>query len=134
MSDKILVDTSAWIISFKDSGNQELKDCLRKALDADSVVTTNIIVLELLQGCKNKKEYEALKSRLNILPLYTLTEETWRIAYETGFLLRRKGINVPTVDILISSIAKENMLTIIHHNNHLKTISHEMDVKAIDFL
>jgi len=57
MSDKILVDTSAWIISFKDSGNQKLKKCLREALDS-----------------------------------------------------------------------------IFHHDNHLKTISYEMDVKAIDFL
>jgi len=134
MSDKILVDTSAWILSFKDSGNQKLKDCLREAIDSDSVVTTNIIILELLQGCKNKKEYEALKSRLDVLPLYKLTENTWTIAYESGFLLRRKGITAPTVDIMISSIAKENMLTIFHHDNHLKIISHEMGIKAVDFL
>jgi len=134
MSDKILVDTSAWILSFKDSGNEKLKDYLRKAIDSDRVVTTNIIILELLQGCKNKKEYDALKSRFDVLPVYKLTENTWIIAYETGFLLRRKGINAPTVDIMISSIAKENILTIFHHDNHLKTISLEMGIKAIDFL
>jgi predicted nucleic acid-binding protein len=55
MSDKILVDTSAWILSFRDSGSQKLKDNLRKALDTDRVVTTNIIILELLQGCRTKK-------------------------------------------------------------------------------
>lgn len=134
MSDKILVDTSAWILSFKDSGNQKLKDLLREAIDSDRVVTTNIIILELLQGCKNKKEYEALKSRLDVLTLYELTENTWTIAYETGFILRRKGITVPTVDIMISSIAKENMLTIFHHDNHLKIVSHMMGIKAVDFI
>jgi predicted nucleic acid-binding protein len=134
MSDNILVDTSAWILSFKVPGNTKLKDYLRNAIDADRAGITNIIILELLQGCKNKKEYETLKSRLEVLPLYTLTENTWFIAYETGFLLRRKGLTVPTVDIVISSIAKENNLTVLHHDTHLKILSREMGIKAVDFM
>ncbi|MEK6697501.1 MAG: PIN domain-containing protein [Nitrospirota bacterium] len=134
MSDKILVDTSAWVLSFREAGNPKLKDYLRDALDDDSVVTTNIILLELLQGCKSKKEYDSLKSRLDILPCYGLAEHTWAIAYESGFSLRRKGITIPTVDIMICSIAKENALALLHHDNHLKVISREMGVQAIDFL
>jgi predicted nucleic acid-binding protein len=134
MSDKILVDTSAWILSFRDSGSQKLKDNLREALDNDRVVTTNIIILELLQGCRTKKEYEALKSLLDILPLYTLTDHTWSISYEAGYLLRRKGVTVPTIDIMICSLAKENGLSVFHHDNHLKIISHEIGIKTVDFL
>ncbi|MBI4653840.1 MAG: PIN domain-containing protein [Nitrospirae bacterium] len=134
MSDKVLVDTSAWIVSFKESDNQKLKNYLREALNSDRVVTTNIIILELLQGCKDKKEYETLKSRLEVLPLYGLTGNTWSIAYEMGFLLRRKGITIPTVDIMIASIAKENTLSVFHYDNHLKVICREIGVKAIDFL
>ncbi len=134
MFDKLLVDTSAWILSFKDSGDQKLKDYLREAINSDRVVTTNIVILELLQGCKDKKEYEALKSRLDILPLYNITEKSWFIAYEIGFFLKRKGLTVPTIDIIIASIAKENALTILHHDNHLKIISREMGIKTVDFL
>lgn len=134
MSDRILVDTSAWILSFKSSGNQRLKDYLRESLDSDRIVTANIIILELLQGCKDKKEYEALKSRIEVLTIYKLTEDVWSVAYETGFLMRRKGITVPTVDIIISSIAKRNNLTIFHHDNHLKIISREVGIKTVDFL
>ena len=134
MSDKILVDTSAWILSFKDKGNERLKDYLIKALDSDRVVITHIIILELLQGCKNRKEYDTLKARLEILQMYGMTDSTWSIAYETGFLLRTKGITVPTVDILISSIAKENMLTLLHHDNHLKIISRVIELKTVDFI
>ncbi len=134
MSDKILVDTSAWILSFRETGNEKLKNYLREALDSNKVVITNIIILELLQGCKNKREYEALKSRLGILERYTLNEKAWNLAYKTGFSLKRKGITTPTIDILISSIAKENNLTVLHHDNHLKTLAHEVDIKAIDFM
>ncbi len=69
MHDRVLVDTSAWIASFRETGNQKLKEYLREALDLDRVVTTNIVILELLQGCKSRKEYDALKDRLDILPL-----------------------------------------------------------------
>ncbi|MEW6410578.1 MAG: PIN domain-containing protein [Nitrospirota bacterium] len=134
MSDKLLVDTSAWILSFKDSGNQKLKDYLRESIDSDRVVTTNIVILELLQGCKDKNEYKTLKSRLDILPLYKVTDRSWSIAYEIGFFLKRKGLTVPTVDIILASIAKENALTILHHDNHLKIISREIGIKTVDFL
>jgi predicted nucleic acid-binding protein len=48
MRDEILVDTSAWILSFRETGNETLKDYLREALDSNRVVITNIIILELL--------------------------------------------------------------------------------------
>jgi len=134
MSDNILVDTSAWILSFRESGHQKLKEYLKEALDGDRVAITNIIMLELLQGCKTRKEYDALKTRLEVIPSYPVSEKTWTIAYEAGFLLRRKGITVPTIDIMICSIAKENALMLLHHDNHLKVISHEMGAKAVDFL
>jgi len=134
MIDKMLVDTSAWVMSFRETGNQKLKEYLKEALDLDRVETTNIVVLELLQGCKTRKEYDALKSRLDVLLAHSIGEQTWSIAYEAGFSLRRNGITVPTVDILICSIAKEHGLVLLHHDNHLKVISREMGVKAVDFL
>ncbi len=134
MSDKLLIDTSAWIASFREIGNPKLKDYVRNALDLDRVVTTNIVVLELLQGCKTRKEYESLESRLDVLPLYALTDATWRIAYDAGFSLRRKGITIPTIDILMCSLAKEHGFTLVHCDSHLKAASREMGVKAVDFL
>jgi hypothetical protein len=130
----MLVDTSAWVMSFRETGNPKLKEYLKEALDLDRVVTTNIVILELLQGCKTRKEFDALKSRLDVLPFYSMGGRTWSIAYEAGFSLRRKGITIPTVDILICSLARENGLMLLHHDNHLKVISREMGVKAVDFL
>ncbi len=134
MEDKLLVDTSAWIASFRESGNQKLKDFLAGALDLDRVLTTNIVILELLQGCKTKKEYEAMKTRLDALPFYSASDATWSIAYEAGFALRRKGITVPTIDIIMCALAKEHSLMLLHHDGHMKTIAPHMGVRAIDFL
>lgn len=134
MGDKLLVDTSAWITSFRESGNQKLKDYLAGALDLDRVLTTNVVILELLQGCKTKKEYEAMKARLDVLPFYPVAGTTWSIAYEAGFALRRKGITVPTIDIIMCAVAKEHSLMLLHHDVHMKTIAPLMGVHAVDFL
>jgi len=92
MEDRLLVDTSAWIVSFRGSGNQKLKEYLAESLDLNRVATTNIVVLELLQGCKTTNEFETLKGRLDALPLYSADGTTWSLAYEAGFNLRRNGV------------------------------------------
>lgn len=69
MKDRILIDTSAWIECFKETGNKSLQQLIIKILDSSQVVTTNIIILELLQGCRDKKEYAEMKGRLESLEL-----------------------------------------------------------------
>ena len=134
MSDSILVDTSAWILSFREAGNPRLKEFLKEAIELDRVATTNLVILELLQGCKTAKEYDSLKTRLDTLPLFAPDEGVWTIAYETGFSLRRKGITAPTVDILICSIAKRNGLAILHHDEHIRIIARMLGLQAMDYL
>ena len=134
MENKLLVDTSAWIASFREAGNQKLKDFLADALDLDRVLMTNIVILELLQGCKTKKEYEVMKTRLDALPFYPVDDTTWSISYEAGFALRRKGITVPTIDIIMCALAKEHGIMLLHHDRHMKTIAPLMGVRAVDFL
>lgn len=134
MGDEYLVDTSAWIASFREKGNEKLKDFLRTSIERDRVATTNIVVVELLQGCKTRKEYDALKERLDILPIFALDDKAWAFAYETGYGLKRKGITVPTVDILICSIAKAHALRVLHHDEHIRSLVRELGIKAADFL
>jgi hypothetical protein len=38
MTDRIIVDTSAWFMSFRKSGNKALKDYLRKAVAENEIV------------------------------------------------------------------------------------------------
>ena len=45
----VLVDTSAWIISFKRTGHPDLKEFMRQIVVSGQAVTSEIIILELLQ-------------------------------------------------------------------------------------
>ena len=134
MKDKILIDTSAWIVSFKKTGSEKLKQKIIDSLTSASVVTTNIIILELLQGCRDKKEYSSMKSRLESLDLLSVNNEVWDIANITGYSLRKSGITIPTIDIIIASIVKASGCTLLHHDKHFKLIAKKLDISSIDFL
>ncbi len=131
---KFLVDTSAWILSFKTTGQEGLKTLLKEAIERDRVVTTPVIVLELLQGCKTQKEFDNLRTRLESLENCSLEDLIWERVYSFGFSLRRKGLSVPTLDILIAFLAIEKSYTLLHHDHHFRMIAEHSELDAMDFL
>lgn len=134
MKDRILIDTSAWIESFKKTGNKSLQQLLIKTLDSSQVATTNIIILELLQGCRDKKEYDGMKARLESLELLPANGKVWDMAYHGGYNLKKNGITVPTIDLIIASIAKSYNYTLVHHDKHFRLITKHLDISIIDFI
>jgi len=121
--EKVLVDTSAWIVSFRKTGDPQLRDFLRQAIIAGMAVTGPIILLELLQGCKSIEERDALRMKLESLDLLLFSPSTWEQAYELGFALRRKGMTIPTTDILIAALAMENRTLLVHQDGHFEKIA-----------
>ena len=118
----ILIDTSAWISSFKKAGNVELKEFMRQAIVSGLAVTSPVIILELLQGCRSVGERDALKIKLESLDILSITLSVWEQAYELGFSLRRKGLTIPTVDLIIAALAIENETLLLHHDEHYEMI------------
>ena len=134
MPAKLLVDTSAWIVSFRKSGHEQIKKTLLEALDILSVATTNIVILELLQGCRNRNEYDAMQARLTALETIPISDAVWDLSSATGYELRRKGITVPTLDIIIASAAKIYDCSLLHHDKHFRTISKHLHITAVDYI
>jgi predicted nucleic acid-binding protein len=118
----ILIDTSAWIASFKKTGSQELKEFMRQAVVSGLAVTSPLIILELLQGCRSVGERDALRTKLESLDILPITQGVWEKAYELGFSIRRKGVTIPTVDLIIAALAIENKSLLLHHDDHFEMI------------
>ncbi len=131
---KILVDTSAWILSFKRTGQETLKNLVKEAIVRERVVTTPVIVLEVLQGCKTQKEFDNLRTRLESLENCPMEDLIWERVYSFGFSLRRRGLTVPTLDILIAFLAIEKGYTLLHHDHHFRMIAEHSELDAMDFL
>ncbi|HCL90383.1 MAG TPA: hypothetical protein DHW70_03570 [Candidatus Atribacteria bacterium] len=132
-NDKLfLIDTSAWILGLKRNSSSQIKDILTEILDKDQSATTGIIILELLQGIKTKKEYEEIFSDLSALHYFEENKEIWEKASLLGFKLRRKGKTVPSTNLLIASISLYYNLNILHADNHFEIIKLYSNLKTTD--
>jgi len=124
----VLVDTSAWIVSFKKAGDPRLREFLRQSIMGGLVATCPIIVLELLQGCRSGEERDALKVKLESLEVLAITPSVWEKAYELGFTLRRKGLTIPATDLIIAALAMEEKSLLLHQDEHYEKISSHFPV------
>lgn len=119
----ILVDTSVWIEAFKDATSAASRR-LSKLLEEGVVVTSGLILVELLQGARTKKEYNLLLNRLKIVPIANPDDSTWIKAGKLSFQLRRKGLTIEkTVDIIIAVIAIQHNLRLYSFDKHFELIS-----------
>ncbi len=128
----ILVDTSVWIDYFNGVSSEET-DKLDTALINGTVAIGDIILLEILQGIRNDKEYSKTKTMLATLDQYEMFGHSMVSKCADNYrILRKKGITIrKTADIIIASFCIENKLPLLFSDRdfvpfveHLKLIQH----------
>jgi predicted nucleic acid-binding protein len=120
IKDGVIVDTSVLIDFLR--GEMENAEKVSRLLKDNRVVTTGIIIAELLQGLKDHKEEDKIVSLLSGLFCLEITTELWIKAGTLSLSLRRKGINLPLTDVAIAILAIKNDLSILTNDNHFKHI------------
>ncbi|MBW1784190.1 MAG: PIN domain-containing protein [Deltaproteobacteria bacterium] len=121
MKADVLVDTSIWIEYFnhRDSENGE---ALEGLLREGRVVITGIVVTELLQGARLKREFDAILDSIVALPFFDATLNTWIEAGRISYSLRKRGVTVPTTDVIIASLAIERHCLLFSLDSHFDRI------------
>lgn len=127
--DKVIVDTSAWIDSFRSSANQSLSLLVKDLILQDRILLPGIIRAELLRGTKTKKEFNRLTELLRGLTYLPVPEEFWEKLSAFSFDLFRKGIAVPLVDTYIALVCLENHASILHRDKHFDMIALKTSLK-----
>jgi hypothetical protein len=114
--EKFLIDTTAWVLFFR--GDKSVEDKIKSLVLEDRALITEIIILETLRGARTQNEYDLLYHDLKSLAMLTAEEEVWEKSYKIGFSLKRAGMNIPSVDILIASIAVHHSVPLLHRDRH----------------
>ena len=122
-SKKLFIDTSAWILSFKRNSDSEVRERIKKAILTDQVVITESVILELIQGCKSESEKKRLRMDLENLELLEINKQVWEQAYGLAYNLRRKGITIPTIDLLIAALSLAYDCSLLHNDHHYQMIA-----------
>jgi predicted nucleic acid-binding protein len=112
----LLVDTSVWSLAFRRDGNSN-SPCvaaLRAALaGGDSIVTTGLILQELLQGFAGPRARKEIVERFAALPLLIPDRNDYVDAAELRNRCRRSGIQVGTIDALLAQLCIRHGLTLL---------------------
>jgi predicted nucleic acid-binding protein len=119
----ILVDTSIWIHVFRDK-TQKYTPLLYEYIGDQAIVLTRFQQLELLQGCRDEREWNLLSEYLEGQDYIEAQMSTWQSAARLCFDLRRQGLTIRSpIDCCIAQIALENSLLLVHDDRDFITIS-----------
>jgi predicted nucleic acid-binding protein len=112
----LLVDTSVWSLAMRrDSGSELLQvRHLRDALDgSDSVVTTGLVLQELLQGFNGAKAAVSIVERFQSLPMLQPDRRDHVAAAQIRNECRRHGVQIGTIDALLIQLCGRYDLTLL---------------------
>jgi predicted nucleic acid-binding protein len=116
----LFVDTSVWSLAFRRdvaSAAPEVR-ALRRALETDeTIVTTGLILQELLQGFAGPRARKDIIDRFTALPFLTPDRQDHIDAAELRNRCRRAGVQIGTIDALLAQLCIRHGLTLLTSDN-----------------
>ena len=116
----LFVDTSVWSLALR-RDRESLAPQVRVLHDAlehgDTVVTTGLVLQELLQGFSGPRARKELIDRFSALPLLLPERQDHIDAAELRNACRRAGLQLGTIDAVIAQVCIRNELTLLTTDN-----------------
>jgi predicted nucleic acid-binding protein len=125
-----LVDTSLWLFALRKDPIPEIRNRIDTLLAEEAVLMTGMIKLEILAGARSEKEYMRLKTRLDALDRVETDDALWQEACEHGFRLRRRGLSIPSTDVLIAACALRAEAVLAHADAHFDLMAKPLGLKV----
>jgi predicted nucleic acid-binding protein len=119
-SESVLIDTSVWIDALRGKTSKIVAKT-QGLLNDDRVLTCGPVIFEIKRGIRPKE-------RKKILPLFdalirlSFDEAVWDLAGDLDALLRRKGITIPPMDIIIAQICLYHKVSIFTLDQHFQSV------------
>lgn len=116
----LLVDTSVWSLAFR-RGQPQTSPQVTERYDAlageEIVVTTGIVLQELLQGFSGARARDDIIERFAALPLISPDRQDHIDAAMLRNACRRAGVQLGTVDALLTQLCIRHDLTLLATDN-----------------
>ena len=125
----ILIDTSIWIHIFRDKTRQ-YSQRFYETIGEQDIVLTRFQQLELLQGCRDEREWGLLSEYLEGQDYIEMQPGTWQAAARIYYDLRKQGLTIRSpIDCCIAQVAMENRLLLIHNDRDFIIINQLVPLK-----
>ena len=112
----LFVDTSVWSLAFRRDADSTAVEVavLRRALEGgDTIVTTGLILQELLQGFSGPRARRDIIERFGALALLVPDRQDHIDAAELRNRCRRSGVQIGTINALFAQLCIRHALTLL---------------------
>lgn len=128
----IVVDSSVWIDYFNGSDSREV-ETLDNLLPAKFVLIGDIILTEVLQGFRNRKDFDTARRLLEKLAFQPMWgKEIALAAAESYRYLKSKGITVrKTIDVVIATFCTVNKFQLLHSDRDFEPMRRHCGLRCL---
>jgi predicted nucleic acid-binding protein len=112
----LLVDTSVWSLAFRrdtESLTPQVAALTAALSGGESIVTTGLILQELLQGFSGARAHKELIPRFAALPSIVPDRQDYIDAAALRNLCRRSGVQLGTIDALLAQLCIRHELMLL---------------------
>ena len=116
----LFVDTSVWSLGFRRDHVQntpEVAALMRAINGGDSIITTGLVLQELLQGFVGPRARKSIIDRFTALPLLIPDRQDHIDAAELRNQCRRAGVQLGTIDAVLAQLCIRHGLTLLTTDN-----------------
>ncbi|MDH4200915.1 MAG: PIN domain-containing protein [Spirochaetia bacterium] len=118
-----LIDTSAWIEALRKKGDRVTRDQVRSLLEGGDARTTEPILTEIWNGARGSEEIAFITDMENDIPLLKCNEPVFSLSWEIAKDCRKRGFTLPSIDIIIFSVASFYKANLLHRDTHFDTLA-----------
>ena len=129
----LLVDTSVWSLAFRrdaPASASERGELVRSIEAGEELVTTGLILQELLQGFSGPRDRVQILDRFAALPLLVPDRRDHVDAAELRNKCRRGGIQIGTIDALLAQLCLRHGLTMLTADKDFRNIAGHCALKV----
>lgn len=128
----LFVDTSVWSLAFRRDSVSTIAEvvALRQALEKrEMVVTTGLILQELLQGFAGPRARKDIIDRFSALPFLNPDRVDHIDAAELRNRCRRAGAQIGTIDALLAQLCLRHALTLLTTDKDFDRIASHVSLR-----
>ena len=118
--ESVLLDTSIWIDALRGK-TPDIVALTQGLLNDDRAITCGPVIFEIKRGLRSPE-------RKKILPLFdalirlSFDEVIWDAAGDLDASLRKKGVTIPPMDVLIAQICLHHKVALFTLDEHFRSV------------
>ncbi len=128
----ILVDSSVWIDYFRGNATRQTES-LDSLLGAEPLAVGDLILVEVLQGFHNERDFRQAKKLLTSLTVVDLGGQQMAVQAAQNYRrLRLQGVTVrKTIDTVIATYCIENRWPLLHADRNFDPFCEHLGLRSV---